>query len=46
MNRKILCALLAVMALSACNTLAGAGKDVSATGDALTGTAEKVDSKM
>ena len=46
MNRKIFCALLAAMALSACNTLAGAGKDVSATGDALTGTAEKADSKM
>jgi len=29
-------------ALVACNTVAGAGKDVSATGDAVTGTAKKV----
>ena len=29
-------------ALTACNTVAGAGKDVSATGDAVTGTAKKV----
>jgi predicted small secreted protein len=29
-------------ALAACNTVAGAGKDVSATGDAVTGTAKKV----
>jgi predicted small secreted protein len=46
MNRKILCALLAAMALSACNTMAGAGKDVAATGDALTTSAKKTESKM
>jgi predicted small secreted protein len=46
MNRNILCALLAAMALSACNTMAGAGKDVGAAGDALTDSAEKTESKM
>jgi predicted small secreted protein len=46
MNRKILCALLAAMALSACNTMAGAGKDVGAAGSALTDSAEKTESKM
>lgn len=30
------------VALSACNTTAGAGKDVSATGHAVTNSAEKV----
>jgi predicted small secreted protein len=32
----------AAVALSACNTTAGAGQDVSATGHAVTNTAEKV----
>lgn len=34
--------LLSVMGLSACNTTAGAGEDVSATGRAVTNSAEKV----
>ena len=32
----------ALGALTACNTTAGVGKDVSATGDAVTNAAEKV----
>ena len=32
--------------LSACNTTAGVGQDVSATGNAVTNTAEKVKSGM
>ncbi|HTR17473.1 MAG TPA: entericidin A/B family lipoprotein [Acetobacteraceae bacterium] len=37
-----LCALLGVMPLlGACHTTAGAGKDISATGQAITGTANK-----
>jgi entericidin B len=46
-------ALLAVLALSAsaallsaCNTLAGAGQDVSSTGNAVTNGAEKVKSGL
>jgi predicted small secreted protein len=33
-------ALLALLALSACNTMQGAGKDVSAAGNALTDEAQ------
>ncbi|GEM_PF-2484077 len=36
----------AAIALSACNTTAGAGKDVSATGHAVTNTADDVKQKM
>jgi entericidin B len=36
----------AAVALSACNTTAGAGKDVSATGKAVTNTADDVKQKM
>jgi entericidin B len=35
-------ALAAMVALSACNTTAGLGQDVSATGKAVTNSAEKV----
>jgi predicted small secreted protein len=35
----ILAALAAALATSACNTIAGAGKDVSAAGKAVTSTA-------
>ncbi|WP_158913081.1 entericidin A/B family lipoprotein [Caulobacter sp. S45] len=40
--RKLLILLAATAAVSvaACNTIAGAGKDVSATGNAVTGTAK------
>ncbi len=34
--------LMSVLGLSACNTTAGAGQDVAATGRAVTNTAEKV----
>ena len=36
----------AAVALSACNTTAGVGKDVSATGNAVTNSAEKVKSGL
>jgi predicted small secreted protein len=44
----VLTALLAVSSLSlaACNTTAGVGQDVSATGKAVTNTAEKVKSGL
>ena len=41
MRKIVLFAVLAAsMAVAACNTVAGAGKDVSATGHAVTNTAE------
>lgn len=41
MRKIALFAMLAMsMAVAACNTVAGAGKDVSATGKAVTNTAE------
>lgn len=36
----LLAALVASFATAACNTVSGAGKDVSAAGDAVTDTAE------
>ncbi len=36
----------AMLGLAACNTTAGVGKDVSATGNAVTQSAEKVKSSM
>jgi predicted small secreted protein len=36
----LLAALFASFAVAACNTVSGAGKDVSAAGKAVTGTAE------
>ena len=41
--KKTLAALfaLSMIALAGCNTVAGAGEDVSATGHAVTNTAEK-----
>ena len=38
----IMVAIAASMAVSACNTVSGAGKDVSAAGKAVTNTAEDV----
>lgn len=38
----IMVAIAASMAVSACNTISGAGKDVSAAGHAVTNTAEDV----
>jgi predicted small secreted protein len=39
-TRHILCLLLAVFALSACNTVRGIGKDVKAAGEAVEGAAD------
>lgn len=36
----VLAAAFAAMSVAACNTIAGAGRDVSATGHAVTDTAE------
>lgn len=46
MTSKILLVIAAAMALAACNTMAGAGKDVSAAGTAVTNSADKVEKKM
>lgn len=46
MTTKLMLAIVAAMTLSACNTMAGAGKDVSAAGTAVTNTADKTESKM
>jgi entericidin B len=46
---KLMIGLLAVLALpslSACNTARGMGEDVSAAGNAMSGTAEDVEDKM
>lgn len=47
MTRNRLAALLlATLALAACNTMSGAGKDISAAGDGVTDTAQDVEKKM
>ncbi|TPE52690.1 entericidin A/B family lipoprotein [Amaricoccus solimangrovi] len=47
MTAKTLALLLAAAAaLSACNTIAGAGEDVSAAGSAVTNSADNVQQKM
>jgi predicted small secreted protein len=48
MFKKILICLaaLAAVSLTACNTVEGAGKDVSATGDAIHDAAKDVKQKM
>ena len=40
-----LAAVLAVLALAACNTVQGVGRDLQAIGDALTGTSEEAQGK-
>ena len=45
MNRIIL-ALIAVLTLAACNTLRGAGQDISTAGDALSSEAAETQSEM
>lgn len=42
MKKLVLIALTSMTILSACNTIAGAGKDVSAAGNAITKTAEEI----
>jgi len=38
--------LLSLLALGACNTIAGAGEDIEAAGEAVSETAEDVDNDM
>ena len=45
MNRIIL-ALIAVLTLAACNTMRGAGQDISTAGDALSSEAAQTQSEM
>lgn len=44
--KTVVLLLAAVAALSACNTMAGAGKDVSSAGTAVTNSADSVQKKM
>jgi predicted small secreted protein len=46
MTRAILLALVAAAALSACNTMKGAGKDISTGGQALTNEAQETQRSM
>ncbi len=46
MIKVIAAAALATMLLTGCNTMKGVGKDVSATGEAVTGTAAKTQDKL
>jgi predicted small secreted protein len=43
---KFVLALLAIITLAACNTMQGAGQDVSAAGDALTNEATEAERGM
>ena len=45
MTRPLLAAL-ALIALTACNTIAGAGQDLSATGDAITTQTREIQSDL
>ncbi|MEQ8558849.1 MAG: entericidin A/B family lipoprotein [Henriciella sp.] len=42
----VLAALVALPALSACNTISGMGKDVSAAGDVVSDTADETKDEM
>lgn len=46
MKKLALIALTSLAVLSACNTIAGAGKDVSAAGNAVTNSAQEVKQAM
>lgn len=46
MKKLALVALTSLAVLSACNTVKGAGKDVSAAGNAVSNTAAEVQQKM
>lgn len=46
MKKLLLIALTSMAVLSACNTISGAGKDISAAGHAVTDTAEEVKQAM
>ena len=43
---KIVFAILAMLTLAACNTMRGAGQDVSSAGDAITDQAAETQSEM
>lgn len=43
---RILITFLALLALTACETTKGAGRDIQKTGDAITGTAQDVQSSL
>lgn len=46
MTRSIILVLAAVAALSACNTMKGAGKDISTGGEAITDQAQQTQKQM
>ena len=46
MKKLVLAAVVSMLALSACNTISGAGKDVGAAGHAVSNSAETVKEKM
>ena len=46
MTRAIILALVAAAALSACNTMKGAGKDISTGGQAITNEAQDTQKSM
>ncbi|EGK08273.1 ECN family pore-forming entericidin [Kingella kingae ATCC 23330] len=46
MKKLLLIALTSMAVLSACNTISGAGKDISAAGHAVTDTAQEVKQAM
>jgi predicted small secreted protein len=46
MLKVIVAVAFSAMLLTGCNTVKGMGKDVSATGDAVTGTAQSTQNKL
>lgn len=46
MKKLVLIAITSMLVLSACNTISGAGKDVSAAGNAVSNAAQDVKEKM
>ncbi len=46
MKKLLVLALASALALSACNTVSGVGKDVSAAGNAVSNAAQEVKSAM
>jgi len=46
MIRALMLALAATLSLAACNTMQGAGKDISSAGHAVSNTAEDTQKKM
>ena len=46
MKKLVLIAITSMLVLSACNTISGAGKDVSAAGNAVSNAAQDVKDKM